>query len=74
MWLHILIFLGGLLVGMFGGVFAVCIVSIHRVNEMGEALDHCRRALSIYAPASSSAMCACAVATKVLADNGWTPR
>lgn len=73
MWLHILIFLGGLLVGMFGGVFAMCVVSVHRVNEMGDVLDKCRRELSFYAVQSGTAMAACNEATRCLKDQGWWP-
>ena len=61
----------GLLVGTFVGVFAVCLVSIHRVNEMCEVLDQCRKVMSRYAPESSSVMSVCVDATRILLGYGW---
>jgi hypothetical protein len=61
----------GLLVGICAGVGIMCVVSIHRVNEMGDVLDRCRRELSCYAFQSGTAMAACYEAAKCLKDQGW---
>jgi hypothetical protein len=66
--------LGGLVGALIGtaiGITIMCVVSIHRVNEMCDVLDKCRRELSFYAFQSGTAMAACNAAEQCLKDQGW---